>query len=155
MPGWQDNTIMLWAGNEITDHGRSPLSMSTERIGIDKRMGDGTLRRQYVGVKRSWQVQWENLPSTNTVSTGYKTVDGGWSGEQMESFYYATPGKFRMVLKRGSAINKATPNPAESALPYSDQDFYICNVMLTEFTKEVRKRGKVDFWSVSVTLEEV
>lgn len=155
MAGWQDNTIMLWAGNEITDHGRAPLSMSTERIGTDKRMADGTLRRQYIGVKRTWSASWENLPSTNTVSTGIKTADGGWSGEQMESFYYSTPGKFRLVLKRGSAINKAVPNPADSALPYVDNDFYICNVMLTEFTKEVRKRGKVDLWSVSVTMEEV
>lgn len=146
---------MLWDGNEITDHGRSPLQMSTERIGTDKRMADGTLRRQHIGVKRSWQVSWENLPSTNTVSTGMKTADGGWSGEQMESFYYSTPGKFRMVLKRGSAINKAVPTVADSALPYSNADFYICNVMMSEFSKEVVKRGKVDLWSVSVTLEEV
>ena len=155
MAGWQDNTIMLWDGNEISDHGRSPLQMSTERIGTDKRMADGTLRRQHIGVKRSWQVSWENLPSTNTVSTGMKTADGGWSGEQMEAFYYSTPGKFRMVLKRGSAINKATPTVADSALPYTNADFYICNVMMTEFSKEVVKRGKVDLWSVSVTLEEV
>lgn len=155
MAGWQDNTIMLWAGNEITDHGRQPLSMNTERIGFDKRMADGTLRRQHVGVKRSWQVTWNDIPSTNTVANSYKTVDGGWSGEQIEDFYYTTPGKFRLVLKRGSAINLSTPNPAESALPYVDQNFYICNVMLTEFSKEVRKRGKVDFWNLTVTLEEV
>jgi hypothetical protein len=155
MAGWQDNTIMLWAGTEVTDHGRGPLQQNTERIGTDKRMADGTLRRQHIGVKRTWQVSWENIPSTNTVSSGYKTIDGGMAGEDIENFYYSNPGKFRMVLKRGSAINKSTPNPAESALPYSDQDFYIVNVMLTEFTKEVRKRGKVDFWNLSVTLEEV
>lgn len=155
MSGWTDNAIMSWAGNKITDHGRAPLSMDTERIGTDKRMADGTLRRQHIGVKRSWSVSWDNLPSTNSVTTAFKTADGGWGGEDIEEFYYATPGKFRMVLRRGSALGTTTPNPAESALPYVDDDFYICNVMLTDFTKEVRKRGTVDIWSVSVTLEEV
>ena len=155
MAGWKDNTIMLWDGNEIADHGRQPLSMKYERIVTDKRMADGTLRRQYIGDKRTWDVSWEDLPSTNTVVNGYKTVDGGWSGEQMESFYRSTHGKFRLVLRRGSAINLATPNPAESALPYSDSNFYIVNVMFTDFTKEVKKRGAVDFWNVSVTMEEV
>lgn len=146
---------MTWNGVKVTDHGRSPLSENTERIGIDKRMADGTLRRQFIGVKRKWTVNWENLPSVNTVTAGYKTADGGMSGDDIENFYYATPGKFRMVLRRGSAIDKVAPNPADSALPYEDADFYIVNVMLTDFNKEVRKRGRVDFWNVSVSLEEV
>lgn len=152
---WTDNVIMTWDGNKISDHGRQPLSESTERIGTDKRMADGTLRRQYIGIKRTWQANWENLPSTNSVTNGYKTADGGWAGENIENFYLTTPGKFRLVLRRGSAIGKSTPTPADSALPYEDNDFYIVNVMMTEFTKEVHKRGKVDFWNLSVTLEEV
>lgn len=155
MAGWKDNPIMTWAGNEVTDHGRKPLSMRNERIGTDKRMADGTLRRQYVADKRSWDISWENLPSTNTVVGGYSTVDGGWSGEQIETYYRGTPGHFRMILRRGSAINTAAPNPAESALPYEDDDFYIVNVMFTEFSKTVRKRGGVDLWDISITLEEV
>lgn len=155
MAGWKDNAIMTWAGTKVTDHGRAALSEDTERIGIDKRMADGTLRRQFVGVKRKWSIGWENLPSTNSVSGGFKTADGGMAGEDIEAFYYNNPGKFRMVLRRGSAINLATPNPAESALPYEDDNFYIVNVMLTDFNKEVNKRGVVDLWNVSVALEEV
>lgn len=155
MAGWKDNAIMTWDGQKVTDHGRGPLSENTERLGSDKRMGDGTLRRQHVGIKRQWSVQWDALPSTNSVANGYKTVDGGMAGEDIENFYLTTNGKFRMILRRGSAINKAAPNPDESILPYEDADFYIVNVMLTEFSKEVKKRGPVDFWSVSVTLEEV
>ena len=155
MAGWKDNAIMTWAGTKVTDHGRASLSESTERFGIDRRMADGTLRRQFVGIKRKWSVSWDNLPSTNSASNGFKTADGGMAGEDIEQFYFETPGKFRMVLRRGSAINLATPNPAESALPYEDDNFYIVNVMLTDFNKEVRKRGVVDLWNVSVTLEEV
>lgn len=156
MADWRTNAIMEWSGNKITDHGRGPLQMNTERIGSDKRMADGTLRRMHVGIKRSWSISWDNLPSTNTVSSGYKTADGGWSGEQIENFYYTTPGRFRMVLRRGSAISLATPSGASSlGAAYSDNNFYGVDVMLTDFSKEVKKRGAVDFWTVSVTLEEV
>jgi hypothetical protein len=156
MVSWTTNAIMAWNGNKITDHGRSPLSMSNERLGMDKRMVDGTLRRQFVAVKRTWTTSWDNLPSTNTVAKGYKTVDGGWSGEEMEEFYYTTPGRFRLLLRRGSAIGK-TPPPEALALgvKYEDNDFYGIDVMLTDFSKEVLRRGSVDFWNVSVSMEEV
>lgn len=156
MAGVFDNTIMLWNGVEVSDHGRGPLQQNTERVGTDKRMADGTLRRQHIGIKRTWQVSWENLPSTNTVSTGYKTVDGGMAGEDIEAFYFSQIQKFRMVLKRGSAVNLAVPSGASTAgAPFQDQNFYGVDVMITDFQKEVTKRGKVDFWNLSVTLEEV
>lgn len=156
MSGWQDNVIMTWAGIKVTDHGRSPLSESTERIGVDKRMADGTLRRQHVGVKRSWSVSWDNLPSTNSVAKGYKTVDGGMAGRDIETFYYETPGRFRMVLRRGSAVDLATPAAAVAPGPkFENDNFYGVDVMMTDFSKEVRKRGIVDLWTVAVTLQEV
>jgi hypothetical protein len=154
MAGWKDNAIMEWSGTKVSDHGRSALSENTERIGTDKRMADGTLRRQNVAVKRQWSVSWENLPSTS-VAGRFSPVDGGMSGDDMENFFYANPGKFRMVLRRGTAINLPSPNPPESALPYEDANFYVVNVMITEFNKEVHKRGATDIWNVSVTLEEV
>jgi hypothetical protein len=155
MAGWKDNPIMTWDGTKVTDHGRGPLNENTERVGTDKRMADGTLRRQFIGLKRQWTVNWENLPNKNGVSGGMGTADGGMAGEDIENFVWANPGKFRMILRRGSAIDVASPNPAESALPFEDANFYIVNVMITDFNKEVRKRGVVDLWSASVTLEEV
>lgn len=146
---------MSWSGQKVSDHGRSPLSETTERIGTDRRMADGTLRRQFIGIKRKWNVSWENLPSTNNAPGGMRTADGGMAGEDIEQFYFNNPGKFRLILRRGSAINKTAPNPAESALPYEDDDFYIVNVMFTDFGKEVRRRGAADLWSVSVSMEEV
>ena len=156
MSDWTTNAIMAWNNNKVTDHGRGSLNMSTERIGSDKRMVDGTLRRQYIAVKRSWSVSWDNNPSTNEVVNGYKTVDGGWSGEEMEMFYQTTPGVFRMVLRRGSASGLSVPLGASTiGPPFEDDNFYGVNVMFTEFSKEVVKRGLVDFWNISVTLEEV
>lgn len=153
--GWKENAIMEWNGVKVTDHGRTPLSQSNERIGTDKRMADGTLRRQHIVTKRTWNTSWENLPSTNNTVKGMKTADGNMSGEDIEHFYNNNNGKFRMVLRRGSAIDKNSPAPAESALPYEDTDFYVVNVMITEFSKETHKRGVIDLLSMSITLEEV
>lgn len=155
MAGWKDNAIMSWSGSKVSDHGRTSLAETNQRIGTDKRMADGTLRRQSISIKRAWSTSWENLPSTNSVANGFKTADGGMAGEDMEQFYYANNEAFRLVLKRGSAIDLPVPNPPESSLPYEDDNFYIVNVMITEFSKEVQKRGIVDFWAVSVSLEEV
>lgn len=155
MTSWMTNAVMTWNGNMITDHGRQTLTEKIERFGTDKRMANGTLRRFYVGIKRSWDVNWQNIPSTNTVSTGYKTADGGYAGEDIEAFYRANQGKFRLVLRRGSALGVTTPTVADSACPYQDQNFYITNVMFTDFSKDVIKRGKVDFWNITCTLEEI
>lgn len=152
---WKENSIMTWNGTKVTDHGRSALGMGVERLGVDKRMADGTLRRQFVKNKRTWTTGWENIPSRNGVTGGMSTADGGMSGSEIESFYFATPGKFRLVLRRGSASGLVVPNPAETALPFEDNNFYICNVMFTEFNREVRKRGVVDLWAINITLEEV
>lgn len=155
MADWTTNTGMLWAGNKISDHGRSPISMSVEKIGTDKRMHDGTLRRHFIKNKRTWSCSWDNIPSRRSIPGGMTTADGGFSGTEMEDFYRTTQGKFRLVIRRGSAINQTVPVPAESALPFEDNNFYITNVMFTEFSKEIKTRGVVDLWSVSVSLEEV
>lgn len=152
---WKNNPIMTWDGQKVSDHGRAALNQDIERIGADRRMADGTLRRMHKTIKRTWSTSWENLPSTNTAVRGMKTADGGMSGSQMETFFNTHPGKFRMILRRGSAINKTPPTVTDAQLPFENDDFYIVNVMLTEFGKEVQKRGASDLWSVNVTLEEV
>ena len=140
---------------KVTDHGRSALNEDYERIENKQRMADGTLRRYVVAKKRTWSCSWDLIPSSNNVALGIKTADGGMSGEDIENWVKNTDGAFRMVLRRGSAKDVATPNPAEGLLPYSDANFYICNVMVADFDKEVAKRGRVDFWNLSITLEEV
>lgn len=146
---------MTWDGVKVSDHGRTSLNQDHQRIGSDRRMHDGTLRRMHKSVKRTWSTSWENLPSTNTSTRGMKTADGGMAGKDMEAFYLSHPGKFRMILRRGTAKGKTVPTVTESQLPFENDDFYIANVMITEFSKEVQKRGASDLWSVNVTLEEV
>lgn len=156
---WKENTLVHFnIANtlyKLSDHNRSPLSEDIERIENKKRMADGTLRRYSVAKKRTWSCSWDLLPSTNSVATGIKTVDGGMAGEDLERIHNTYNEPFRMILRRGSAKGKTIPTPSEPALPYRDNDFYIVNVMISDFSKEVIKRGKVDLWNVSITLEEV
>lgn len=140
---WTDNSIMFWHDGtqfrKISDHSRSPLSVSYERIGRDQRMGNGTLRRYTITKKRTWTASWEMLPSTNTPAAGgMSTADGGYGGLQIEAFHAANDGAFQMQLRRG------------------DSTIETVTVMITDFSKEVVKRGpRVDLWNLSITLTEV
>lgn len=151
---WQANAIMYWSTdninwNKVTDHNRQPLDISYERFGTDQRMVDATLRRYSVAKKRTFTVSWDMLPSKVTPSYGGKsglgTVDGGWAGEDIETFYYANDGRFYMKLRKGIDEAKAS----------NDGTIETVQVMITEFSKTVVKRGIVDFWQLDITLEEV
>lgn len=150
---WKENALLYWdvegSLKKVTDHNRSALSEEIERIENKKRMADGTLRRYSVAKKRTWSCSWDMLPSTNDIAGGMTTADGGLAGEDIERIHNTVNTPFRMVLRRGSAKGIATV-PA-----VSDDNFYIVNVMISDYSKEVVKRGKVDLWKISITLEEV
>lgn len=156
---WKENALMWWQiGNnlhKISDHNRSPLQESYERIENKTRMANGTLRRYSVAKKRTWSVSWELLPS-HWGNTSLKTVDNGLYGASLETIHNGIDSPFRMILRRGSARGLAMPQPGEASLPWQDANFYVANVMITDFSKEVVKRGpKVDLWNLDITLEEV
>lgn len=147
---WQNNPIMEWWDTRstpqwvrITDHNRASLSISWERLESKQRMTDGTMRRYVITKKRTWSTSWENLPSS--AASGLLT--NGQDGDWMEQFYYDVDGSFLMRLRKGADQNTST-----SSLPET-QEF---RVMISDFSKEVVKRGPVtDLWSLSVSLEEV
>lgn len=154
MTDWKSNAMMWWSTNnttwnKITDHNRSPLDISFERIERSNRMANGTLRRYSVAKKRTLSCSWEMLPAktTNTFGgrTGLGTADGGWAGEDIENFYNTVDGAFWVKLRKGIDDGKAT----------TDGTIEVVKVMFTDFSKSVVKRGVVDFWSLDVTLEEV
>lgn len=123
---------MRWAGNSITDHNRSPLSITPERIEKKQRMANGTMRKYIIADKRTFSCSWEMLPKKTA-----QTVDGFWGGEAIEDFWAATPGSFALEITDG------------------DGEVYNYTVMFSDFSKEIAKRGSVDFWQISVTMEEV
>lgn len=153
MTDWTTNTIMLWDGAKVSDHSRSEFTINVERIGDDKRMIDGTMRRSVIANKKTWNTSWNNLPSAKRTGA-MPVIDGGMAGYDMEQFYYDHSGAFIMTIRRGSAINR-TP-PANPTLPYEDDHFYIARVMFEEFSLVVKKRGQyADLVDVTVSLVEV
>ncbi|QNN99143.1 minor tail protein [Streptomyces phage Faust] len=124
--------LMRWNGNAITDHNRQPLSVDVERIEKKQRMANGILRKYIVADKRTFGASWNMLPKLTA-----QTVDGFWGADAIEEFYNTVTGSFSLELSDG------------------DSETNTYNVMFSDFSKTISKRGSVDFWEVSVTLEEV
>jgi len=124
--------LMVWAGTAITDHNRSPLSVDVERIETSKRMANGTMRKYWVADKRTFSCSWEMLPNATNF-----TVDGHAGADGIENVYDAQKGAFTLTVHVGTGVTETY------------------NVMFTEFSKNLNKRGKFDFYDVNVTMEEV
>lgn len=132
---WNDNVIMYWGTDKVSDHGRSPLAVESERIERKERMIDGTMRKYVVAIKHTFSCSWENLPSDNIGNSG--TVDGGMCGTDMKEFAGDSDEPFTITLRNGRGETETF------------------NVYMDNFSYEISKRGTVDFWNVDVTLVEV
>lgn len=120
-------------GSKLTDHNRTPISITPDRLENRKRMANGTLRNFVVAQKRKIKTSWDNLPAQDNI-----TVDGFWGATSMIDFYYATIGEFTLRITYGN-------NSGEDIL-----------VMFADFSAQLRKRGQyTDFYSIDVTFEEV
>ena len=125
-------SLMKWNGNSITEHNRSQLNVSVERIETSKRMANGTLRKYVIADKRKFSCSWEMVPDTDA-----GTVDGKWGGNSIETFYNNNPGSFTLVITDGTGATKTY------------------TVVFTDFSKTINKRGRFDAWDIDITLEEV
>lgn len=125
-------SLMEWNGNKITDHNRGELKVDVERIEEKTRMANGTMRKYIVADKRTFSVDWKELPQSADF-----TVDGFWGKNEMEAFYDTNSGAFPLKLHFGDGTVKTY------------------TVMMSDFSAELDKRGAYDFWSVSVEIEEV
>lgn len=124
--------LVSFNGNLLTDHNRSELEISVERIEKKQRMWDGTMRKFVIADKRTFSFSYNNLPKTKEWN-----VDGKWSGLEIENFYNTVPGPFELGINHGDG---------------STQTF---TVMFANFNKSIVKRGKYDMWQISVELEQV
>lgn len=124
--------LMKWGPDKITDHNRSDLSVDVERIETSHRMANGTRRSYIIADKRTFSCSWDDLPHSAEF-----TVDGFWGGREIENFYNAQTQPFDLVLTNGDGTTNTY------------------KVVMTEFSKSIKKRGRYDFWDVDITLEEV
>lgn len=120
-------------GNRISDHNRTAISISQERIENRKRMADGTMRTFVVAQKRKFKTTWNMLPFENN-----KTVDGFWGSQSLINHHNNTFGEFTLRIS------------------YGDGSFEDVLVMYDDFSWQLKKRGKyTDFYDIDVTYEEV
>ena len=132
-------TTKVW--NKVTEHNRSDLGVSIERIEKVTRTSNGTLRKNYITDKRRFTVSWTMLPSYRTL-----TLDGAWGAEDLRTFYLSNGGKESFNIR----INLAKAGTDQTSSGYEEYTvvFGGCNF-------SVVKRGLQPHWTVSIELEEV
>lgn len=150
----------------LSDHNRSEISFTKQRLENRQRMISGSMRSYHIADKTSVTWSWDMLPSraysgdpefdsTGTVTTSGLTpytVDNGAGGVDVVKWYDNHPGSFYMFLAYDRFDNFTTT-------PYSRFSQYneVIEVLFAGFDYSVVKRGGEthDFWNISVTLEEV
>lgn len=163
----------------LSDHNRSNISVSNQRIEVRNRMINGTMRSYHTADKISVSLSWQRLPSrshsetpsyTNGVldqsqvsssATGgllgfnpeMHTVDGGAGGADLLEWYENHSGPF-WVFFSYDKLGEGNLNR------YS----YVTQMYFAGFDYEVEKRGNAwssgtsngfDMWNINMSLEQV
>jgi hypothetical protein len=136
-------------GNYVTDHNRSPLSVSYERFESNVRTQNGTLRRYFRAVKHSFSCSWEQVPETSD-----DTVDGRWGVAELESFMQQNPGAFELELTFNAPQPQTDPLDPEGP-PILVPVVELYTVVFASFEKSLLTRKQSNLYSMSIDLEEV
>jgi hypothetical protein len=147
----------------LSDHNRSPIDISTDRIEKRERMVNGRMRSYHVVDKIKFGLSWDMLPSrafytTPTFNSSGKpniepyTVDGGAGGNDLLKWYEDHVGSFWVYL----AYDKYTAIGTDAAA-YGHMNQYnqVIEMYTSDFSHNVKTRGSLfDMWDVSISLEE-
>jgi hypothetical protein len=150
----------------LSDHNRSPVDFSIDRIENRKRMVNGHMRSYHIADKLRVSTNWNLLPSRafnkdpdfsengNPVAASLieYTADGGAGGSDLLNWYNNNPGSFYMFISydKNSKLNDTS---YQNLATYSE----VIEVYFSSFTYNVVKRGATnhDLWDISISLEEV
>jgi hypothetical protein len=91
--GVKDPATSVIAYNKISDHNRSPLGINLEEIANSQRTANGTMRKNIIAQKHSFDLSWNDFPNMSTY-----TVDGGWGASQIYDFYLDTTQPFYIKI---------------------------------------------------------
>jgi hypothetical protein len=127
--------------NKVSEHNRSQFDISTDRIERQQRMSNGTLRKFFIADKKTFTLSWDMLPSYRTF-----TVDGAWGAEDLRTFYSSAQGQSSFNIR----VNLAKDGTNQESANYEQYNVVFSNCSFT-----VLKRGTQPFWNVSITLVEV
>ena len=147
----------------VSDHNRSAIDMSPDRIEKRERMINGRMRSYHVADKLKISTSWSSLPSrAYPLSPGLDangkttvepfTVDGGAGGNDLLKWYEEHVGSFWVYL----AYDKHTAfGTDDAAYGHMHQYNQVIEMYTTDFSHKINKRGTLyDMWDVSISLEE-
>jgi len=180
-PGTLESGFYIPTGDEfedfiiVSDHNRSELSLSKQRIENRQRMVNGTMRSYHIADKINLSTSWSRLPSRSYSSSpvfvegilqqdpqyvnpgpppeGFLgldpqeyTADGGAGGSDLLDWYDNHPGPFWVFLSYDKF--------GEENLNRYTQ---VLRMYFSAFDYNVEKRGQdlYDMWNISMSLEEV
>jgi hypothetical protein len=149
----------------LSDHNRSDISFSTNRLENRKRMVNGHMRSYHIADKVNISFSYSLLPSRSfsgeqsfSASGQYVsnlveyTDDGGAGGSELLDWYESNPGSFYVFISYDKPQNFSVD-------VYGKLDKYsdVLEVFFSDFSYNVVKRGQTnhDLWDVSIALEEV
>lgn len=159
----------------LSDHNRGEMSLSQQRIENRQRMINGTMRSYHVADKVNISVSWSRLPSRSysrnilfgsdgtpqmSVGDSEYTTDGGAGGVELLDWYESHPGPFYVYLaydKYNSDSFKVAGKVVDESFAYLPIYNDVKMMYFSNFEYTIEKRGgtNFDFWTVSVSLEEV
>lgn len=127
---------------KISDHNRQPLDIGIDEISNSQRTANGTLRKNIIAQKHTFNFSWQDFPNMSTY-----TVDGGWGASQIYDFYLDQKQPF--YLKITQKIDSDAANNYQEFL-----------VQFTSCSMDIIKRNPsatVPYirMSMSLSLEEV
>jgi len=158
----------------LSDHNRSELAFTPQRIEQRQRTINGRMRSYHIADKMQISFSWSMLPSRSyyqvaafddaTGISPYKnntqefTADGGAGGVAILDWYNSHTGPFWMYLAYDNYANfKEDGEVVNNSFGHLAQYNEIIQVYFADFNYSVVKRGgnNFDMWNISVNLEEV
>ena len=155
----------------LSDHNRSPLQLSSQRIEKRQRTINGRMRSYWTADKLNLSTSWDDLPSRGWINSvaldpigGYSTllpdqyadkltVDGGAGGNELLQWYRGHQGSFWVFL----AYDRY---PLAGGFNKLRQYNEVIEMFFGDFSYSVKKRSSradgtgLDLWDIEVKLEE-
>lgn len=126
----------------LSDHSRSPLSITYDVLSKSERMADGTLKRYVIARKKIIQCQWSMLPTIRS-----QVADSNADARDMKEFYESNLFKsMTMSLYYNRNHTERAGGAYLETVP----------VYWNNFTFDVVKRYKdFDYWNVTAEFLEI
>ena len=125
----------------LSEHNRSEIGISIQRIEQSQRMANGSLRKFFVADKKQFSVSWNMLPGSRIY-----TIDNEWGALDLIEFYNISEGQSTFDIRLNFA-KTGTNQESSGYEPYT--------VSCTSFNATLVRRGEIPFYNIFMSMEQV